>query len=273
MKKIFFILLVLLTTSAAALADEIQDSALDDTLTEQVKEEPFVETVEEEPLLETVEEEPLLDTVKDEPLVDTAKEEPLLDKASQINLIQDDEQKVKEWSKYNSAENYVIINKKDCSATVYDKEGNEIKSFEVGVGSEIGDDFNDTRGLVGKPKNTTPAGEFTLIPNIFNKASYGDLTLSLGKKANKTQDTKKVVALHKVPNFRQKDRLKKFYDGNLANNRMSHGCINFTEADFKELTKHIRGGLKLYVLPEEKDNKLVLEKNDKNELELTQTKY
>ncbi len=204
---------------------------------------------------------------------DDIKENTLTDKVSQIDLIQDDEQKVREWAKLSSAKYYVVINKKDCSATVYDKEGNEINSFEVGIGREIGDDFNDTRGVLGKAKNTTPAGEYTLITNIFNKSAYGDLTLSLGAKANKTKNTKKVVALHKVPKFRQKDRLSKFYDGDLANNRMSHGCINFMEEDFKELTKYIHGGLKTYVLPEEAGNHLILTKNDKDEFELTQTKY
>ncbi|MEI8377567.1 MAG: L,D-transpeptidase [bacterium] len=203
----------------------------------------------------------------------SVEETALFAKVSEINLMQDDEQKIKEWAKFSSLENYVIIDKKNCSATVYDKDGNKTKSFEVGIGKEKSDDFNDTLGFLGKAKNTTPAGEYTLIPNIFNKLAYGDLTLSLGVKANKVKNTEKVVALHKVPKFRQKDRLKKFYDGDLANNRMSHGCINFIEKDFKELTKSIHGGLKVYVLPEEADNKLILTKNDKNGFELTQTKY
>lgn len=204
---------------------------------------------------------------------ETAPTETLVDIVHQINAINDDEEKVKKWAKFNAEKNYVIINKKDCSATIYDSEGNQVKTFEVGVGKEIGDDFNDTSGLMGKAKNTTPAGEYVLIPNVFNKSAYGDITLSLGKKANKPQNSKKVVAMHKVPKFRQKDRLDKFYDGNLGNNRMSHGCINFLEKDFKELTKYIHGGLKTYVLPEEADNSLILMKNDKHKFELTQTKY
>lgn len=203
---------------------------------------------------------------------DNTKEN-ISDKVSQINLIQDDEQKVKEWAKFNSAGNYVIINKKDCSAAVYNKDGEEIKKFEIGIGKEIGDDFNDTLGIFGKSKNTTPAGEYTLKANIFNKDAYGDLTLSLGTEANKSKRVKKVVALHKIPKFRLKERSSKFYDGNLKNNRMSHGCINFVEKDFKELTNYIHAGLKVYVLPEEEDNHLILEKNAKGEFELAQTKY
>lgn len=204
---------------------------------------------------------------------DDLTENNLPDRISQINSIQDDEQKVKEWARVNSTENYVIINKKNCSASVYDKNGIEIKRFEVGIGKEIGDDFNDSEGIIGKSKNTTPAGEYTLYTNVVDISNYGDLTFALGSKAKKSKNAKTVVALHKIPKFRMKDRSKKFYDGDIANNRMSHGCINFIEDDFKELTKLVRGGFKTYVLPEESDNKLMLTKNDKNQFELMQTKY
>lgn len=204
---------------------------------------------------------------------DDEKKDTLSKKVSMINLLYDDEEKIKEWAKIKATGNYVIINKKNCSATVYEKDGTEIKEFEVGVGREIGDDLNDTSGLTGKAKNTTPAGEYTLIPNIINKAAYGDLTLSLGAKANKANSTKKVVALHKIPKFRMQERANKFNDGNIANNRMSHGCINFVEKDFKEFIEYIHGGLKVYVLPEEEGNELMLEKNDKGEYEFVQTKY
>lgn len=196
----------------------------------------------------------------------------LADKVFWINLIEDDEQKIKEWAKVSSSANYLVINKKDCSAIVFDKDGSKIKSFEIGIGRDKGDDFNDTSGLTGKARNTTPAGEYTLAKNIFNKAAYGDLTLSLGSKANKSKKSKKMVALHKVPKFRQ-ERLCKFNDGNLANNRMSHGCINFLEKDFKELTKYIQGGFIVYILPEEEGNHLTLVKNDNCGYEFVQTKY
>lgn len=246
MKKPVLILLIIITSAINAFAVTITDDIEDD----------------------------IADDIKDDYVVEqTLPKEDLSDKVSEINSMQDDEEKIKEWAKFSSTNNYVIINKKDCSATVCDKDGNEITSFEVGIGKEIGDDFNDTKGLLGKAKNTTPAGEYTLITNIFNKSAYGDLTLSLGSKANKSKSVKKMVALHKVPKFREKDRLNKFYDGNLSNNRMSHGCINFLDEDFRELTKYIKGGLKLYVLPEEEDNELKLIKNDENKYELAQTKY
>lgn len=196
----------------------------------------------------------------------------LTDKVAIINLIDDDTQKIIEWSKVASNQDYLILNKKKCTATVYDKDGNALKTFEVGIGRDIGDDFNDTSGLSGKSINTTPAGEFTLTKNVFHTSAYGDITLSLGTKANKSKKSKKMVALHKVPKFRQ-ERLCKFKDNNLKNNRMSHGCINFLEKDFKELTKYIKGGFKVYILPEEEDNHLMLMQNENHEFEFVQTKH
>lgn len=196
----------------------------------------------------------------------------LQDKVAVINLIDDDTQKIIEWSKVAAVQDYLILNKKKCTATVYDKGGNLLKTFEVGIGRDIGDDFNDTSGLTGKSRNTTPAGEFTLIKNVFHTSAYGDITLSLGTKANKSKKSKKMVALHKVPKFRQ-ERLCKFKDENLSNNRMSHGCINFLEKDFKELTKYIKGGFKVYILPEEEGNHLMLMQNENHEFEFVQTKH
>lgn len=196
----------------------------------------------------------------------------LVDKVAIINLIADDTQKIIEWSKATSNQDYLILNKKNCTATVYDKVGNALKTFEVGIGRDFGDDFNDTSGLSGKPINTTPAGEFTLTKNVFHTSAYGDITLSLGTKACKSKKSKKMVALHKVPKFRQ-ERLGKFKDDNLKNNRMSHGCINFLEKDFKELTKYIKGGFKVYILPEEEDNHLMLMQNENHEFEFVQTKH
>lgn len=196
----------------------------------------------------------------------------LVDKVAIINLMNDDTQKIIEWSKVASTQDYLILNKKKCTATVYDKDGNALKTFEVGIGRDFGDDFNDTSGLNGKSINTTPAGEFTLTKNVFHTSAYGDITLSLGTKANKSKKSKKMVALHKVPKFRQ-ERLCKFKDDNLKNNRMSHGCINFLEKDFKELTKYIKGGFKVYILPEEENNHLMLMQNENHEFEFMQTKH
>lgn len=274
MKKLLLILLLLIITATGAYATELPDD-LDEDNPIDFEEDILSKYEADDTTIDFKEEKLAKDAKEDTSIKDSSTDDKkdTLSEVDKINLIENDEQKIKKWAELNSEKNYLIINKKYCSASVYNKEGKEINRFEIGIGKDIGDDFNDTRGILGKPKNTTPAGEYTLITNIFNKSAYGDLTLSLGSKANKSQSVKKMVALHKIPKFRLKDRANKFYDGDLANNRMSHGCINFIEEDFKELTKYIRGGFKTYILPEEKDNKLILTKNDKGQFEFTQTKY
>lgn len=263
MKKVVLIFSFFIASGISALCAELPEKPL--------SEKPILD----KPLSEKqLSDKPPVDKpLPDKPSPQKPKKATLSEKVAQINVLDSDKEKIMEWERFSSKENYLIIDKKNCCATVYDNYGYKVKEFEVGIGREIGDDYNDTSGITGKAKNTTPAGEYTLKPNIFNTAAYGDLTLSLGTKACKPKNPKQEVALHKIPKFRLKERLSKFYDGNLSNNRMSHGCINFIEKDFKELTKYIRGGFKAYILPEEKDNKLVLEKNTDGLFEFTQTKY
>lgn len=297
MKKTLLILLLLIASCAKVVAEDIDlelplsvlediqankpDFSPFDVPQKSLSEKPEVITPEKD--LPTDEDIAPEDLLKDLPPSLTGDEVPTVvpkvtekvknaDKVFWVNLIPDDEQKIKEWAKVSANENYLIIDKKTCSATVYDKDGTKLATYEIGIGRDKGDDFNDTSGLKGRARNTTPAGEFTLIKNVFHTSAYGDLTLSLGSKANKSAKSKKMVALHKVPKFRQ-ERLCKFKDGNLSNNRMSHGCINFLEKDFKVLATYIHEGFKVYILPEEEDNHLTLVKNEKGEYEFVQTKY
>ena len=58
-----------------------------------------------------------IDAVRDDGAVENSEtenstaEDTLLNKISEVNSMQDDEQKIKLWAKFNSTENYVIINK------------------------------------------------------------------------------------------------------------------------------------------------------------------
>ena len=59
-------------------------------------------------------------------------------------------------------------------------------------------------------------------------------------------------------------RDKLYGDGNLANNRVSMGCVNIPVADLTEMEQKygIKQGSKLYILPEEKGNSLKLERQE-----------
>lgn len=56
-----------------------------------------------------------------------------------INSLSSDREKIIEYNKKNANSNYIIIDKSECSATVYDQNGKVLKKFEVGLGMDIGD--------------------------------------------------------------------------------------------------------------------------------------
>ena len=64
--------------------------------------------------------------------------------------------------------------------------------------------------------------------------------------------------MHPIPISRIKERVGKFNNKILSDNRTSHGCVNFQEKEFAELTKLMSQGSKVYILPEEQDNSLKL---------------
>ena len=194
---------------------------------------------------------------------------------NRINAIPDNTAKIIEYNKLNHIkQNYILVDKKSCKATVYSPLGKPLKSFEVGLGKEIGDNFNDGFAYLGRAHKRTPAGEYTINrqkPDDTNE--YGNILFSLGFKGNLSTKVKSIVALHQIPQSLTKERTSKFNDGILSNNRMSYGCVNFQTKDFAELTKFMSKDFKIYILPEEQDNALKLALNKQGQLEFKQTKY
>lgn len=190
-----------------------------------------------------------------------------------INSLADNKTKVIEWNKQNKpTKNYILVDKKTCTATVYSPDGKALKSFEVGVGKEIGDGLNDGFGYSGKVHKRTTPGEYTIDIDHSEAEDYGKVSFSLGTKGNMFKKDPGFLALHKIPNSLVKERKHLFKDGNTSNNRMSYGCVNFLEEDFQELQKYVGKGSKVYILPEEKDNSLQLIAQNNN-IEFVQTKY
>lgn len=84
-------------------------------------------------------------------------------KINKINKLQNDKTKVIEWNKLNnSKQDYIIIDKKHCSAIVYTPSGKEVETFEVGLGETVGDCLNNSWGNGSRKIHTTPAGEYSI---------------------------------------------------------------------------------------------------------------
>ena len=195
-----------------------------------------------------------------------------------INSLSSDREKIVEYNKKNANGNYRIVDKSDCSATVYDQNGKVLKKFEVGLGMDIGDKkaggYNC--GVASKIRKYTAPGEYTLgeQSDATDKKYGSNLFILEGDGVAKDSVNEQVAAIHQIPTQRLAQRKGLFKNGTISDNRMSFGCINMLSDDFDEMEKYIKGaGTKLYVLPEEKDNKLQLEAQIDGTLKFVQTKY
>ena len=193
-----------------------------------------------------------------------------------INNLKNDTAKIKTFNQRHPNGNYIILDKKTSTATVFTPEGKKMQSFEVGTGAEKGDNLTDGFGFSGKAHKTTPPGEYTFLKenNAAYEPEYNNNIFYLGTNGNLSKNQGSQLAIHQVPEDLKKERVHKFNDGNLANNRMSFGCINLLQKSIEKLVTLVKGqGTKLYILPEEKDNSLNLTKESNGEISFEQTKY
>ncbi len=192
-----------------------------------------------------------------------------------INEMESDEQRIVEYNKnHYNGEYYGIVDKKSCQLKIYDKDGNVVRTFTVGVGKLKGDDLcsyyleraykTDKQDLAEQGRYTT-AGEFTL--DEYTNYNYSNYISQIDGK-HKIMDLKGDnkgersgnMAIHMVPNYCREQREAWLDSETTSDNRMSYGCVNLKESDYDEMHAYLGEGDKLYVLPEEEGNKLQLEK-------------
>lgn len=197
--------------------------------------------------------------------------------AAHINKIPNSKNRIIEYNKKHAKGNYVIVDKKTCQATVYSKEGKPLKSYEVLLGANKGDDlstaFAKDQNLVRTGRRTVP-GEFKLSgrSNRFGGLRFtGENSETMdpdveirewmpGYWGKKKMNGRGAQAIHGTADRESRDKL--YGDGNLDNNRQSMGCINIPLKNLNEMESKygIKANSKLYVLPETKGNELVLTK-------------
>lgn len=190
-----------------------------------------------------------------------------------INNLTDDKSRIIEYNKTNyDGKYYGIVDKKTCKLNIYDKQGNVVKSFTVGVGKSIGDgissyymEHNEKTKDAWKAESQrfTTAGEFTLDEH---KKTIDAYTGKDGKPKvmHLKGDNKGVrsgqLGLHMLYKPQYDKRKAAIDSPGLEDNRMSYGCVNLKEEDYDVMHQYLGEGNKIYVLPEEQGNKLQLEK-------------
>lgn len=155
---------------------------------------------------------------------------------------------------------YGVIDKGSAKFTVYQKDGKEVFRSEVLVGAEESDKrtrwttYNaDTRIA----SSSTGAGVYTVreqnLNDSYNKKNFNNNILSF------YDDSKKetVFAIHQVPVGLQ-SRYSRFGTNDPSDRRISGGCANLKLSDFQTAKKWLKPSCKVYVLPEEKNNKFVV---------------
>ena len=221
------------------------------------------------------------DTIKNHKKPKPQKLTPEMEIAN-INAMDNDVDKIIEYNKRHAKGNYIIIDKKTCTATVYNKDGKKLDSYEVLLGQTKGDDLASPYAKDASQRSyETVPGEFTFSAKsgTFGGLLYlgesrstcdpdievrNDVPGSGGKKIVK--DLKVFQAIHGTAN--PKVRNKYYNNGTLTDNRQSSGCVNIPVEDLNEIQNKygIGVGSKCYILPEEKGNKLVLQKQKDGEI-------
>jgi len=195
-----------------------------------------------------------------------------------INSMENDKDRVIAYNKGKIEDNYIIVDKKTCQATIYSPDGKPLKSYEVGIGKEKGDKMS-TAFAADSAKRV-----YTTVPGEYSFTSAGNThggILNMGR-SNETMDPDVAQrpdapgsggkrkfgvayqAMHKIPHNVIKQRGAAFGNDTLADNRMSMGCVNIQDKDFEDIQKKYQIGVnsKIYILPEEKGNKLQLERQN-----------
>ncbi len=163
------------------------------------------------------------------------------------------EQMINQYYANRPDEGYVVVDKKNARMNYY-KGKNLVKSYEVGVGENAGDAQTVTK--VNKNKKTdwnagnksTGAGVYSISNIDPASKEYYDLP-SFNMKND--QGIEVATSIHGTPVSRRS----RFNNNQIADNRMSNGCINGDCRDLKDMYKRFDVGTRVYILPEDEGNR------------------
>lgn len=180
-------------------------------------------------------------------------------KKSYVNNLPDEE-KIKNYYFDKPDEQYLVVDKKKSQMNLY--QGDKLlRTFEVGTGKNKGDaqtvtNVSDGKVNWSKGNWNTGAGIYTIDQIDPANKHYSNLpSFSL--------KNEKGIRVSNAIHAALPERLQYYGNDNLEDNRMSNGCINGKCEDVSDLYyKHkVKPGTKVFILPEENDNRFVLQDN------------
>lgn len=148
---------------------------------------------------------------------------------------------------YNHQGNYVLIDKKNNTLTVFDRNNNQLfQTKDISTGKS-GDDYNtityvDSRGVIrnNAGNNSTPAG----ITFITGKGQYHGFDSFTRGRMN--------------TNGAIEDIASSLHYGNTTDKKASNGCVRMNGKVLNQLSKYIDQGTPVYTLPEKEGSSFKL---------------
>ena len=182
--------------------------------------------------------------------------------AQEINTIPSGVDKILEFEKLKGEQRaFIIVDKTKSEANIY-KNGEIIDQFEVGVGTNIGDDLHtaiydfNSCGW-SKEGRYTPSGQFR-TGHIFNDANNHAFGIYLnGVQHPVGFKQSSYIAIHKIFNKDLAERLPMFKTKGQRRG-ISAGCVNIIPDEFQRLADRVTPKADVFILPEEPNNKLEL---------------
>lgn len=143
--------------------------------------------------------------------------------------------------------NYVLVDKKNNTLSVFDRNNNQLFSTKDISTGKSGDDYNtityvDSKGHIrnNAGNNSTPAG----ITFITGKGTYhGFTSFTRGRLGN---------------NGKTEDIASSFHWGPTVDKKASNGCVRINGNVLNQLSKYIDQGTPVYTLPEKEGSKFTL---------------
>nr|MBP7006936.1 LysM peptidoglycan-binding domain-containing protein [Candidatus Paceibacterota bacterium] len=163
----------------------------------------------------------------------------------------DNEKVVRDYMK--GREEFILIDKKTNTLRKFDKQGNEVISFRVGLGKDKGDKYTINSKNEKIDRDVTGAGIY-ITDKKSDKESYAhDYENNILLLKNES-GLRQAMSIHQIPNSLKEKRTSLLADDNLTNDDFSNGCVNCTKEQFEKYLKVVQPGQKVIVLPEEEGN-------------------
>ena len=135
----------------------------------------------------------------------------------------DNEKVVRDYMK--GREEFIMVDKKTNTLRKFDKQGNEVVSFRVGLGKDKGDKYTINSKNEKIDRDVTGAGIYTTDKKSDKESYAHDYENNILLLKNES-GLRQAMSIHKIPNSLKEKRTSLLADDNLTNDDISNVFVN-----------------------------------------------